>query len=58
MLISLPLNVARVPLVYAMIYVFDGGILAIGWLLSITAAMRGVIAAAWFARGRWKDKKL
>lgn len=58
MLISVPLNVVRVPLVLAIIEVFDGGILAIGWLLSTTAALRGVVAAVWFARGRWKDRKL
>lgn len=58
MLISVPLNVVRVPLVFVIIYAFDGGILALGWLLSITAALRGVVAAAWFSRGRWKDKKL
>ena len=58
MLISVPLNVVRVPLVFAIIDVFDGGILAIGWLLSITAALRGVVAIAWFSRGRWKDRKL
>jgi Na+-driven multidrug efflux pump len=36
----------------------DGGIVAIGWLLSITAALRGVLAAAWFSRGRWKTRAL
>lgn len=58
MLISVPLNAVRVPLVYWMIYALDGGILAVGWLLSITAALRGLLAAVWFARGRWKRKVL
>ena len=58
MLISVPLNLVRVPLVFVILERFDGGILAIGWLLSITAALRGVLAAAWFARGKWKDRKL
>ncbi len=58
MLISVPLNVVRVSLVYVIIDAVGGGILAIGWLLSITAALRGVLAAAWFARGRWKERKL
>jgi putative MATE family efflux protein len=58
MLISVPLNAARVPLVFWIVYMLDGGIVAIGWLLSITAALRGVLAAAWFSRGRWKTRAL
>jgi putative MATE family efflux protein len=58
MLISVPINVLRVPLVFALVYGFGAGIVSIAWLLSITAALRGVLAAAWFSRGRWKEKKL
>ncbi len=58
LLISVPINVLRVPLVLWLVYGLDAGILGIGWLLSITASLRGVIAILWFRRGRWKEKRL
>jgi putative MATE family efflux protein len=58
MLISVPVNLLRVPLVLWIAGGLGAGILGIGWLLSITAALRGVLAAAWFARGGWRERGL
>jgi Na+-driven multidrug efflux pump len=58
MLISVPINVLRAPLVLWMVQGLGVGILGVGWMLSITSILRGVIAAVWFSRGRWKDKSL
>ncbi len=58
MLISVPINLLRVPIVLFLVYQLEVGILGIGWLLSITAGFRGVIAMIWFRRGGWKNKRL
>jgi putative MATE family efflux protein len=58
MLISVPMNLVRVPCVLWLVYVADAGILGIAWLLSITSALRGILAAVWFSRGRWKHRRL
>jgi putative MATE family efflux protein len=58
MLISVPVNLLRIPLVFWIVRRLDGGIVGIGWLLAMTAAFRGVASMVWFARGTWKEKKL
>jgi Na+-driven multidrug efflux pump len=58
MLISVPINVLRVPLVLWLVHGMGAGILGVGWMLSITSILRGLIAAVWFHRGRWKEKRL
>ncbi len=58
MLISVPINLLRVPLVLWLVAERGAGILAIGWLLSGTAVLRGVLAVLWFRRGGWKEKRL
>jgi len=58
MLISVPINVLRAPLVLWLVHVAGAGILAIAWLLSITACLRGIIAMLWFRRGGWMHKTL
>ena len=35
-----------------------GGILGIGILLSATSGLRGILSMSWFARGRWKHRRL
>ena len=34
------------------------GIYGIAWTMSLTCVLRGVLLAAWFRRGRWKQKAL
>ena len=58
MLISVPINVLRIPLVWWLVLPMDGGILAIGILLSATSGLRGILSVAWFARGGWKHRRL
>ncbi|MFQ5600054.1 MAG: MATE family efflux transporter [Candidatus Krumholzibacteriia bacterium] len=58
MLISVPVNLLRVPLVFWVVYGLDSGILGIAWILSIGSVVRGVLAPLWFRRGRWKQKQL
>lgn len=57
MLISVPLNALRIPLLYWVVNA-GGGLLAIGWVLAVTCMARGVLAAWWFRRGRWKERRL
>lgn len=58
MLISVPINVLRVPLVLWLVWGMGVGILGVAWMLSITSILRGVIAAVWFGRGNWKRRAL
>jgi Na+-driven multidrug efflux pump len=58
MLISVPINLLRIPLVLWVVLPLGGGILAVGILLSATSGLRGILSALWFARGRWKHRRL
>jgi putative MATE family efflux protein len=57
MLISVPLNLLRIPLILWVVHA-GGGLLAIGWVLATTCIARGALAALWFRRGRWKLRQL
>lgn len=57
MLISVPLNALRIPLLLWVVHT-GGGLLAIGWVLATTCMARGILAAYWFRRGRWKERAL
>ena len=55
MLLAIPLTVVRVPLA-----IFAGprwGVAGIFWVLAVTAVIRGLLFAFWFARGRWIHAK-
>jgi len=58
MLISLVVSLLRVPLAWWFAVEKGGGLLALGWVISITCAVRGLSLVAWFSRGRWKTKAL
>ena len=58
MLISLVVSVLRFPLAWWFAIERGGGLIALGWVISITCALRGLLLVAWFARGRWKTKAL
>lgn len=55
MVIGIVFSTARVPLAY---WAVDAGhgVMGIWWVIAITAMVRGVICAAWFARGTWKTR--
>ena len=58
MLISVPMNILRVPLVLWAVRGQGAGLLGIAWILSTTGMLRGIIAAVWFHRGDWKRRGL
>ncbi len=57
MLVSVPMNALRVPLLFWVVH-RGGGLLQMGWVLAITCMARGVLAAFWFRRGGWKHRTL
>jgi putative MATE family efflux protein len=58
MLISVPMNALRVPLLWWVVEVRHAGLLGIGWVLSVTCMVRGLIAILWFRRGTWRHRRL
>jgi Na+-driven multidrug efflux pump len=58
MVISVPMNVLRVPLVLWVVRVQHAGMLGIACVLVSTAMARGILAAVWFRRGGWKHHAL
>jgi len=58
MLISVPINLLRIPLVWWMVHSLGGGIIAIGVMLAATSALRGIVSMLWFSIGRWKHHAL
>lgn len=55
MVIGIVFSTIRVPLAY---WAVDAGhgVIGIWWVIAITAMIRGVICALWFARGTWKTR--
>ena len=55
MIIGVVFSTIRVPLAY---WAVDAGygVIGIWWVIAITAMVRGVICALWFARGTWKTR--
>jgi Na+-driven multidrug efflux pump len=51
-------NALRIPLLLWVVHVQDAGLLGIGWVLCWTCNVRGLLAAFWFRRGRWKQRRL
>jgi putative MATE family efflux protein len=58
MLISVPMNLMRVPLIVWVVFHLHAGLLGVAWVLAVTCTMRGILAAIWFRRGRWKTRRL
>ena len=57
MVISLPMNALRVPLLLWVVH-SGGGLSAIAWVLCTTCMARGVLATWWFRRGGWKTRQI
>jgi Na+-driven multidrug efflux pump len=57
MIISVPMNAVRVPLLLWLLH-SGAGLIAIGWVLCITCMARGVLATLWFRRGGWKTRQI
>ena len=58
MVITVPLNLARIPLAYLLAGPLGLGINGVWWTISGTSIAKGLIIAFWFYRGRWKSKKV
>jgi putative MATE family efflux protein len=56
LIISTTFTVLRVPGAWLFGDVLGGGILAIWWVINLTAIARGIGMCAWFLRGRWKRR--
>ncbi len=58
MFVIVPITWARIPLGVLLadyLYMQTSGI---WWAISITTAIKGIILALWFKKGRWKEKKV
>jgi putative MATE family efflux protein len=58
MAIFVPLNLARIPLAYWLAGFAGLGINGVWWSISLTSIIKGLVIAFWFARGRWKRKRV
>jgi len=56
--ISVVVSLLRLPLAWWFGVRQGGGLLAVGWVITVTAAVRGAALLAWFQRGAWKHKAL
>jgi Na+-driven multidrug efflux pump len=58
MLVSVPMNALRVPLLWWAVQERHAGLMGICWVLSVTCMVRGVLATLWFRRGAWQRRRL
>lgn len=58
MLISVPLTWARIPLALFLAETMGLGSAGVWWAISATTALKGVLMALWFRRGRWKYQEI
>jgi putative MATE family efflux protein len=58
LLVSGTLSLARIPLAYGAVRGLGLGVESIWWIISITAFLRGILLALWFARGTWKRRSV
>jgi putative MATE family efflux protein len=58
MVVGLSLAAARIPLAWWAAFDLGLGVDGIWWVICATAALRGLIVAAWFARGTWKTRSV
>ncbi len=58
MVVSVPGSLARIPLAYYLCFTLDWGLNGIWWTLTITTIVKACALIIWFARGKWKMKKV
>jgi len=58
MIVMLPGSAIRVPLAYYLAFDLGWGINGVWWTLTITSALKAIVLALWFRRGKWKLKKV
>lgn len=58
MAIFVPLNVARIPMAYALAGPAGLGVSGVWWAISGSTILKGLAVGAWFLRGRWKAQEV
>lgn len=58
MAVAVPLNLLRIPLGYFLSGTLGWGVVGVWWAISGTSILKGLVLAAWFARGKWVEKAL
>jgi putative MATE family efflux protein len=58
MIIGVTLAAARIPLAWWAAIDLGHGAVGIWWVICITALLRGLFVALWFARGTWKQRSV
>ncbi len=56
MVVTMSLVAARVPLAWWLAVEQGRGLYAIWFVIAATAALRGILIAAWFSRNTWKRR--
>ncbi len=56
MIISTVFSLLRIPMAIVLAFGMGLGADGIWWTIAITAALRGLVAGAWFLRGTWKTR--
>jgi putative MATE family efflux protein len=56
MIVSMTLTGARIPLAHWAAFDLGHGVTGIWVVIVVTAALRGIVTAVWFARGTWKRR--
>ncbi|KPL01048.1 MAG: hypothetical protein AMJ91_01770 [candidate division Zixibacteria bacterium SM23_73_3] len=58
MIVSISGSLTRIPLAYLLAVHWGLGITGVWWAITSTGIAKGVVLTCWFARGRWKTKKI
>lgn|GEM_PF-650677 len=58
MVVTMSLVAARLPLAWWLAVERGDGLYAIWFVIAATAALRGILIAAWFSRGTWKHRSV
>jgi len=58
MVVMIPGSAIRIPLAYYLAFNLDWGINGVWWTLTITSALKAIVLALWFKRGKWKLKEV
>jgi putative MATE family efflux protein len=58
MIVSASLTAARIPLAYLLATEMGMGASGIYWAISATTVLKGILMAAWFLLGRWREARV
>lgn len=58
MVVSVGLTASRLPLAQWAAFDLGMGVRGVWIVIVVTAALRGLVTAAWFSRGTWKQRRV